>query len=58
LYKLKMKVGLVFDRGRDFIILLGISVHSLLIRAVAITQLAATIAYDTSHCVEPCSTLQ
>ena len=53
-----MKVGLVFDRGRDFIILLDISVHSLLIRAVAITQLAATIAYDTSHCVEPCSTLQ
>ena len=30
MYKLKMKVGLVFDCGRDFIILLDISVHSLL----------------------------
>jgi len=29
MYKLKMKVGLVFDRGREFIILLDISVHSL-----------------------------
>ena len=25
-----MKVGFIFDRGRDFLILLGISVHSLL----------------------------
>ena len=30
MYKLQIKVGLVFDRGRDSIILLDISVHSLL----------------------------
>ena len=36
MYKLKMKEGLVFDRGCDFIILLDISVHSLLIGQVLI----------------------
>ena len=36
MYKLKMKEGLVFDRGCDFIILLDISVHSLLTGQVLI----------------------